>query len=81
MTATMTTFHEIMTATGTVWVRVDQHASGRNVAAMDWTDGTTQRDIDAAVATAASRAASIAVARQAADMVRIVVRDASATKG
>lgn len=42
---------EIVTRTGTVWVRID----GGNVAAMDWTEGTSQTDIDAAVAAVAGR--------------------------
>ena len=45
------TIREIVTRTGTVWVRVD----GGNVAAMDWTDGTSQADIDAAVTAVAGR--------------------------
>ena len=48
----MMKIHEIETTTGRVWVRVDEHAKGRNFAAMDWTDGTSQADIDAAVLTA-----------------------------
>lgn len=46
----MTRIIATQTATGIVWVRID----GGSVRAMDWTDGTSQTDIDAAVASVAA---------------------------